>query len=90
MIHGLRAEKDDLTAELGEKRASLKRCVKHNSRFSKLAEELIGAYENKGFGSSLIQAEPFTQLKKVEIEKLVEKYRDQIDDNNLQLNKTAN
>ena len=85
MIYKLRAEKEDLTGNLQETSSTLNRCVKHNARLSKLAEELISAYENKGIGAALSQAEPFTQLKKVELEKLIQQYRDRIDNDNLEL-----
>ncbi len=85
MIHELTAEKEDLSLKLQETKATLKRCVKHNARLSVLSEELVTAYENKGVGDSLLHAEPLTQLERVEVEKLIQEYRDRIDDNNLEL-----
>lgn len=85
MIHKLTAERDELTADLLEKTATLTRCVKHNARLSVLSEELVMAFENKGVGASIMQAEPLTGLKKVEVEKLVQQYRDRIDNDNLEL-----
>ena len=85
MIRTLTAEKEELTINLQETTSSLKRCVKHNARLSQLAEELVNAYENKGIGDSLLHAEPITQLEKVEVEKLVQEYRDRIDNDNLEL-----
>lgn len=85
MIHALTVEKEDLTNNLQETSSTLNRCVKHNKRLCVLSEELINAYENKGTGTALLQGEPFTQLKKVEIEKLVQAYLDRVDDDNLEL-----
>ena len=85
MIYKLTGERDDLTAGLQETTSTLKRCVKHNARLSQLSEEVVTAYENKGIGTSLIQSEPFTQIKKVELEKLIQQYRDRIDNDNLQI-----
>lgn len=89
MIHKLTAQKDELTSDLLETRSGLRRCEKHNVRLCKLTEELADSYYNKSVGASLMQAEPFTQLKKVEMEKLVQKYKDRIDDNNLELVKPS-
>jgi chromosome segregation ATPase len=85
MIVTLRSEKVELNADFQETTSGLRRCQKHNGRLTVLAEELVAAYENKGVGASLIQSEPFTQLKKVELEKLIQEYRDRIDNENLDL-----
>ena len=85
VIQTLTAEKDELTLNLQETTSTLNRCVKHNTRLCVLAEEVIEAYENKGTGTALLQGEPFTQLKKVEIEQLVQVYLDRIDNENLEL-----
>jgi len=76
-------EKDSLDASLKQESFQRKRCVEHNSRFAVLTDELVKRYENKGVLSSVGQIEPFTQLKKVEIEKICQEYRDRIDENTL-------
>lgn len=76
-------ERDALDASLKQETFQRKRCVDHNSRFAVLTEELVKRYENKGVLSSVGQIEPFTQLKKVEIEKICQEYRDRIDENAL-------
>ena len=85
MIYKLTAEKDELTIDLQEKNAILSRCEKHNGQLVELSEELVMAYENKGMGTSILQGEPFTKIKKVEIEKFVQLYRDRIDADNLKI-----
>lgn len=89
MIYELRAEKDHLTANLQERTSGLKRCEKHNVQLVKLAKELLVAYENKGVGKSLLVAEPFTKLKKVEVEKFVQRYLDRVEQDDLELIKQA-
>lgn len=76
-------EKDSLDASLKQETFQRKRCVEHNNRFAILTDELVKRYENKGVLSSVGQIEPFTQLKKVEIEKICQEYRDRIDENTL-------
>ncbi len=58
-------------------------CAEHNARLYMIADELIHKYENKGVVSSLLEKEPFTQIKKVELEKLVQDYKDKIDQQKL-------
>jgi chromosome segregation ATPase len=81
----LEAEKENLSGELQRTVSELKRCVKHNVALGKIAEELVVAYKEKGVGDSLTQAEPFTQIKKVEVERIVQEYLDRIDSHNLEI-----
>ncbi len=76
-------ERDSLDASLKQESFQHKRCREHNSRFAVLTDELVKQYENKGVLGSIGQIEPFTQLKKVEIEKICQEYRDKIDENTL-------
>jgi len=54
-------------------------CAEHNARLYTIASEVVKKYENKGVMSSLVEKEPFTQVKKVEMERLVQDYKDKID-----------
>lgn len=83
LIVQLTHERDTLDASLKQETFQRKRCVEHNARFAQLSEELVRQYENKGIWGALGQLEPFTQLKKVELEKICQEYRDKIDDNTL-------
>ena len=54
-------------------------CAEHNAKLYTIASEVIKKYENKGVMGALIEKEPFTQVKKVEMEKMVQDYKDKID-----------
>ena len=54
-------------------------CAEHNARLYIIASEVIKKYQDKGFLGTLAEKEPFTQVKKVEMEKLVQDYKDKID-----------
>ena len=82
-ITALTGEKESLDASLKQESFQNKRCREHNGRFATLTEELIKLYENKGLIKSMGQIEPFTQLKKVEIEKICQEYKDKIDESTL-------
>ena len=84
-IMSLEEEKKRLTISLQETTSGLRRCETHNVRLSQLAEELVNAYHHKGVGASLAQAEPFTKIKQVELEKMVQEYLDRIDKDNMEL-----
>jgi chromosome segregation ATPase len=60
------------------------RCAENNVRLYAIGLELIKQYQDKGFLRTLVQKEPFTQIKKVELEKLVQDYRDKIDKEKVQ------
>ena len=55
------------------------KCADNNIRLYHIGDELIKRYRDKGFTGTLLQNEPFTQVKKVELEKLVENYKERID-----------
>lgn len=58
-------------------------CASHNARLYAIAEELISRYENKGVVKTLLSKEPFIQIEKVELEKLVQDYKDKVDEQKL-------
>jgi hypothetical protein len=50
-----------------------------NTRLLALAQEILEAYRDKGFWSVLLQKEPLTQIKRAELEKIVEEYRERLE-----------
>ena len=83
-VKSLIGEKNDLDMTLNETEYNLGRCEKHNSEFARIADELIVKYRDKGVVDSIAQKEPFTGLKQIEIEKLIQEYQDKIDDHQLE------
>ncbi|MBU1172210.1 MAG: hypothetical protein KKD44_21855 [Proteobacteria bacterium] len=78
----------DLTQSLHESEYELKRtskkldmCSEHNGRLCTINEELVEMYKNKGLVNVLSVTEPLTQLRKVEMEKMVQQYKTKIDEN---------
>lgn len=66
-------------AQLAARQQELKTCQTHNGRLYSLSRELMVKYRDKSCQDALAQAEPFTGLKKVEIENLLETWRDHAD-----------
>lgn len=83
---GLDAAKKSAEAENSRLRSQLARLEKDadaseakNVQLYKYSLELLELYRHKGGFTSLAQAEPFTGLKRVEIDNLIEEYRDKLD-----------
>jgi chromosome segregation ATPase len=72
-------EKQALQADLKRTARELGQCSTNNASLSILAEELITKYRNKGLGSVLLEKEPITQVKKVELEQITQQYREEIE-----------
>src|SRR5262249_40655120 len=63
--------------EQGVQRAAV--CEEKNVKLYGVGMEVLSRYDSKGCWDAVLQAEPFTQLKRVEMENLVEDYRDKLD-----------
>lgn len=72
----LTEEKDSISAELVQTKRTLDRCSEKNVRFSEITVDLVKRYEAHSTAQSV---DPITQIKKVEIEHLVQDYIDKID-----------
>lgn len=71
--------KKQTETQLAGTRQNLKLCQTHNGRLYGLGREMMQKYRDKSCQDALAQAEPFTGLKKVEVENLLESWRDQLD-----------
>ncbi|MDO9448997.1 MAG: hypothetical protein Q7J21_00820, partial [Rugosibacter sp.] len=72
-----------LEADLKQKTQALAACEAKNAKLHGYGVDLLDKYEKKGCGAALLQADPFTQLKRVEIENLMEDYREKLDEQKL-------
>lgn len=86
-IKRLNAEKQGLEARLKGTEAQLDHCESNNARLAILGTELVEKYENKGMLTTILKNEPFTQIKKVEIENLAAEYREKIEKEKLKKQK---
>jgi len=76
-------EKQQLQAAFARQRTALAGCWERNDRMYKLGNELLESYEQKSCFSSMLQAEPFTGLRRAQIEKMVEEDREKFDKDQL-------
>lgn len=68
-----------LEAELVRQTRQGEMCEVKNGQLYQINAELMDKYQSKGVFGALLQAEPFTQLKSVEMENLLQEYRDKMD-----------
>jgi len=71
--------KKQTESQLAGNRQDLKICQTHNGRFYSIGREMMQKYRDKSCQDALAQAEPFSGLKKVEVENLLEMWRDRLD-----------
>jgi predicted RNase H-like nuclease (RuvC/YqgF family) len=71
------------TLSLAQRDQELKIAQERNTKLHALAVEMIDKFEDQGFWSSLARREPFTKLKRVELENLADGYRGAVDDQRL-------
>lgn len=71
--------KKQVDVQLLDKGKSIKLCQDHNGRLYQIGRELMVKYREKSCTDTVLQNEPFTGLKKVEVENLFETWRDNLD-----------
>jgi chromosome segregation ATPase len=71
------------TLDLAQREQELKIAQERNVKLHALAVEIIDRLDDQGFWSALAQREPFTRLKRVELENLADNYRGAADDQRL-------
>lgn len=74
------AERDKLRTAASNTQTVLEACEVKNTQLLAVSREILTAYENFDFIDSLSAREPFTRLKRVELENLAQSYRDRIDE----------
>lgn len=67
-------EKSALQNELKKTMSNLGHCEKNNAELCIIAQEVVKKYRNKGIGTVILEKEPLTQIKKVDLERLTQKY----------------
>lgn len=74
----LEAKLQDTETRLTAREKELSACTADNRKLGALSKELLGRYADKGVMDAMLEREPLTQLKRVELENLVQQYDDRI------------
>lgn len=79
-LNELDALKKTLELNLVQQASEINACERKNSQLYTFNTQLLEAYKNKSLWDILLQKEPFTQIKRVEVENIVQEYREKISD----------
>jgi chromosome segregation ATPase len=77
------AERKRLDALAAQQKQSIAGCEAKNEKLHQHGVELLERYQQKGCFDAALQADPFTGLKRVEIENFVEDNREKLDEQKL-------
>ena len=75
----LSGEGRQLRTELTAQKESTATCEARSAKLYQYGDELLGLYVNKGTITGALQGEPFTGIKRIEVENVTEDYRDKLD-----------
>jgi chromosome segregation ATPase len=78
-LRQIETEKTQLQATIVDQAQLIETCEASNVKLLQINRELLVDYDKKGFMDAMLQREPLTQLKRVEIENIVQDYQDRID-----------
>jgi chromosome segregation ATPase len=79
-IAALEENKQELESELEFTKRTRDRYLTENKEMAETSKSILARYDEKGiFSETIMPVEPFTQIKKVELEKLIQAYLDNID-----------
>lgn len=87
-LRGVEDESAQRAQEITRLERELTSCATSNIELSKLGYEMLDHYEDKGFWDRAGQNEPFTQIKRVQIENLVDDYTYLIQDQEYEISET--
>jgi chromosome segregation ATPase len=73
-------DRADVKSQLAARDRELHSCVDKNLALYQVNVEVLDKLEHQGFWSSLAKNEPFTRLKRTQIENLIDEYRGKADD----------
>jgi chromosome segregation ATPase len=76
----LKGENQTLKSELKQSGQDNQRFRSHNVKLSQIARALLGRLEKEKLGGSILVKEPVLQFEKVELERMIQEYLDQIDE----------
>jgi chromosome segregation ATPase len=77
------AERKRLDALAAQQKQSIAQCEEHNAKLHGQGVALLEKYQSKSCFDTALQNEPFTGLKRVEIENFVEDHREKLDEHKL-------
>jgi chromosome segregation ATPase len=74
-LRGVESERAQLQQQLAQSKEAFDRCAERNYQLYQVDNAVLERYEHQGVFSRLAQAEPFTRIKRTQIENFVDEYR---------------
>ncbi len=74
-LRGVETERAGLASQLAQSKAAFDQCAERNYALYQVNNEVLNRYEHQGALSYLARAEPFTRIKRTQIDNLVLEYR---------------
>jgi seryl-tRNA synthetase len=74
-LRDVESDRTQAKSQLAARERDFKTCVDRNAGLYNLNSEVLDHMANRGFWSSLGEREPFTKLKRVELENLIDDYK---------------
>jgi predicted nucleic acid-binding Zn-ribbon protein len=78
-VRELKARLEEQRQIIGRQVGMIDACTEKNTRLYQLNVELLDKYRSKGVSDALLQAEPFTQIKRIELDNVAQEYKDKLD-----------
>jgi chromosome segregation ATPase len=88
-LRGVESERAQLQQQLAQSKAAFDQCAQRNYQLYQVDDEVLERYEHQGAFSHLAQAEPFTRIKRTQIENFVDEYRARAEELRVQQAPTA-
>jgi len=73
-------QRKELLANLSKKGQQVMACNEKNARLHDFGTQLIAIYDNPSIYDAVLRTEPFAQTKRVELENILQDYRDKLDE----------
>lgn len=73
-------QRKDLNKSLVQRDQSLASCSEKNAKLHDFGLQLVKVYEKPSTYETVLRTEPFTQIKRVELENILQDYRDKLDE----------
>jgi peptidoglycan hydrolase CwlO-like protein len=75
----MESDRTDMQKKMAEQSEAIEKCKAKNDKLGRIAENILKEYKEKDVWDALMQKEPVTQLKRVEVENYVEENSYKID-----------
>ena len=88
-LREVETERGAFKSQLAARERDYKVCVDRNIGLYEINNEILGRMEERGFWSKVAEREPFTRLKRTQIENLIDDYRYRVEELRLEKQQQA-